>query len=119
MATTQQISDVRFKINDNDSNHYAFTDNEIGDAYDEEGTVLRAARNLWGVVAGSGEKLSKIFQIDVNVAYDFDVSTRAVERRLEELEATIIAEEVGEYLYQTDDDRWTWDWEDKIIDMIA
>lgn len=119
MATAQQIADVRFKITDTDSNHYAFSDSEIGDEYDKEGTVLRTAYSLWGIIAGSGEKLSNIFQIDVNDAYSFDVSTRACERRLEQLEVDIIASEEGEYIYEEDDDRWTWDWEDKITNMIA
>ena len=120
MATAQQIADVRFKITDTDSNHYAFSDTEIGETYDEEGTVLRAAHTLWGIIAGSGEKLSSIFQIDVTDAYSFDVSTRACERRLEQLETNIIAGEEGEYVYEEDDDdRWTWSWKSKISDMIA
>lgn len=120
MATAQQISDVRFRINDTDANHYAFTDTEVGDIFDEQGTVLRAAHILWGVIGGSGDKMQKVFRFDVTTGYDFDVATRSVERRLTELEEAIIADEAGEYIYEEDDDeRWTFDWEDKIDDMIA
>lgn len=119
MATAQQIADTRFEVNDLDANHYAFTDVEVGDIYDSEGSVLRAAHHLWGIIAGSGEKLQKIFQIDVTDGYSLSIATLICERRIDDLVKAIVAEEPGEYLYQDSDDRWTWDWTDHLDDMIA
>jgi len=118
VATAQQISDTRFAINDTDPNHYAFVDSEIGDVFDEQGSVLRSAYFLWQLIANSGDKLQKILQIDITDGYSLDVASRIIERRLAQIEGMIIAEEEPESLYQEDDDRWKWNWKAKIQSML-
>ena len=117
MATAAEISQVRTQISDTDSSHYAFSDTEIGDYYDSEGTVLRTAVALLRVLQMSPIRMSKLFGFDM-VSADLTSLSNVIESQVSLLEAGIVAEEEDDSQYEEDDDLWSWDWEEHLQDML-
>jgi len=117
MATAAQILQVRTQISDTNSSHYAFSDTEVGDYYDNEGTILRAAVSLLQILQISPMRMSELFGFDMDSS-SFASMTNIIQTQIELLENAIIAEEETDSQYEEDDDLWTWDWDAHLQDML-
>jgi len=117
MATAKQINQVRTQISDTEPNHYAFSDTEIGDIYDTEGTVLRAALSLLRILQMSPIRMSRLFGFDT-LSADLTSLSNVLESQVELIENAIIAEEEDDSQYEEGDDLLTWDWEEHLVGML-
>lgn len=118
MASAEQIARTRFLINDTDSNNYAFTEPEIEDSIDTQGSALRAAYSLTQIIATSVDKMKIILQADPE-GYSTEGFARIFQNRLDDLKQQILANDTPHSIYQEDDDRWTWSADDYLDEMTS
>lgn len=117
MASADQIARTRFLINDTDSNNYAFSDSEVGDSIDSQGSTLRAAYSLTQIIATSVDKMKIILQADPE-GFSTEGFARIFEHRLDSLKELILANDSPQSIYREGDDRWTWSASDYLDSLI-
>lgn len=108
---------VRMLLSDTDLDDYCFEDEEIDAQINLEGTVIRAAAKLWGIVASNVRFMEKLFIIREQETIDFERASAIAQARSEALYAQAGLEEEPKIL--EDDDRWTWDWKEYCTEYLG